>query len=305
MNTLNNLSYKNKAKTIETFDFSTLYTMIKHQDLLENLNWYIDKAFNGALGKGKTYMSVYEQEAKWVSKPKNNSCYFDKDSFQKIVQFLIENSIFEVGDILIKQVIGIPMGTDPGPYMANAHLHFYEFSFQELNRKKNYSIARSLNYTFRYIDDVTPINDGGNFWKHIDKIYPADLVLTKENIGNQSATVLDLDIQIHENNFHISIYDKTNNFNFKVVKYPSLRSNVPDQILYNVFYSQMIRFLNICTDKSKFLCNLKILFEKCKLKGATKTKLDKTISKLAKNRTVLMEKLEISFEQILQFIHAS
>ena len=303
LNTLNDLSYKQKAKTIETFDFSTLYTMIKHENLIENLNWYIDKAFNGAFGKGKKFMSVYDWEAKWVSKPKNNSCYFDKNTFQIAVKYLIENSIFEVGNVLIQQTIGIPMGTDPGPFMANAHLHYYEFAFQEKYRKTNYGIARSLNHTFRYIDDVTPINDSGNFQKHMNEIYPADLILTKENIGTQSATVLDLGIEIHDGKFDITVYDKTNNFNFKVVKYPSLRSNIPDHLLYNVFYSQMIRFFNICNDRSSFLSNIKMLVERCKQKGATTDKLFRAIHKLSKNHTVLFQTLDLSLYQIVQHIN--
>ena len=53
------------------------------------------------------------------------------------------------------------MGTDPGPFIANSHLHEYEFDFQCKNQKSNYKLGKNLNYTFRYIDDVTPINDNG------------------------------------------------------------------------------------------------------------------------------------------------
>ena len=299
LDTLNQLSEKEKAKSIETFDFSTLYTMIKHDDLIDNLNWYIEKAFNGALGKGKSYLSVYDREAKWVTKPRAGSCFFDKSSFQEILKFLIDNSIFEVGNRIIKQTIGIPMGTDPGPFMANAHLHKYEFFFQEKNRKVDYGVAKSLNYTFRYIDDVTPINDKGNFCRYMNDIYPPDLVLSKENIGTYSATVLDLDINIKENKFEVSVFDKTNSFSFNVVKYPSLNSNVPDQVLYNVFYSQIIRFLNICTHESSFLTNLSKLSDTCKNKGAAFSKLKNELQKLFKNNPDLVQKLNLNLQTVL------
>ena len=29
----------------------------------------------------------------------------------------------------MQQIIGMPMGTDPGSFMANAHLYKYEFDF--------------------------------------------------------------------------------------------------------------------------------------------------------------------------------
>ena len=303
IDTLNKISSKSKAQTIETFDFSTLYTMIKHEDLFENLDWFIEKAFNGAFGKGKSFMSIYSQEAKWISKPKStNSSYFDKNSFQKIVHFLIENAIFEVGNLLIQQVIGIPMGTDPGPYMANAHLHKYEFTFQDNKRKTNYKVARSLNYTYRYIDDVTPINDGGNFSQFKNQIYPSDLILTKENNGNHSATVLDLDISIENGMFNVSVFDKTDGFNFEVVKYPSLDSNVPDNILYNVFYSQALRYLYICTDKTSFLKCLKPLFNKCKTKGATTNKLISKLKQLFIKKQEALLNLNITLQNTISIL---
>ena len=299
LDTLNELSDQNKAKTIETFDFSTLYTMIKHEDLINNLNWFIEKAYNGALGKGKTFMSIYTNEAKWVSKPKSTTTSFNKIQFQEIVKYLIENSIFEVGTQLIQQTIGIPMGTDPGPFMANAHLHKFEFQFQEHNRKNNFGLAKSLNRTFRYIDDVTPINDNGNFSKYLTEIYPPDLILTKENVGTLSATVLDLEVQINNNKFDISVYDKTDKFGFHVIKYPSVQSNIPDNVLYNVFYSQTLRYLNICNNSTNFLFHLTNLINKCKLKGASKHNLNVQIRKLFQNRPGLVQKLNLNLNSTI------
>ena len=155
------------------------------------------------------------------------------------------------------------MGSDPGPFMANAHLHKYEFEFQDNNRKNNHKLAKSLNYTFRYIDDVSPINDNGNFSKFKDQIYPSDLILSKENVGTLSATVLDLNISIINDKFQVSVFDKTDNFSFDVVKYPSLSSNTPDNLLYHVYYSQALRYLYICSDSISFNTSLHILSKKC------------------------------------------
>ena len=84
------------------------------------------------------------------------------------------------------------MGTDPGPFMANAHLYKYEFDFQTNMRKNNYKVARSLNNTFRYIDDISVMNDKGNFIKYKSEIYIKQLELSKENIDLTDATILDL-----------------------------------------------------------------------------------------------------------------
>merc|ERR1712074_172767 len=124
------------------------------------------------------------------------------------------------------QTIGIPMGADPEPFMANAHLHKYEFDFQERQTKINYKLARSLNYTFRYIDDVSIINDNGNFIKHIGEIYPSELVLSKENCGTSNATVLDLNIRIIDSEFRIGVLTKLTNLTLRLL-------NIP---LYKVIY---------------------------------------------------------------------
>ena len=58
--------------------------------------------------------------------------------------------------------------------------------------KSNYSVARSLNHTFRYIDDISPLNDNGNFEKYKSQIYPDDLELNRENTGFKLASVLRL-----------------------------------------------------------------------------------------------------------------
>ena len=72
------------------------------------------------------------------------------------------------------------MGIDPAPFMANGHLYKFEFDFQEEMTKKNYAVARSLNHTHRYIDDISPLNDKGNFEKYRENIYPQELVLLKK-----------------------------------------------------------------------------------------------------------------------------
>ena len=94
-----------------------------------------------------------------------------------------------------------------------------------------------------------------------------------ENKGTSVATVSDLNIEIKGHTFTTSVYDKTDVFNFEVVKCSSLQSNLPDTILYNVFYSQALCFLTICSSKSSFMDSMVRLFIKCKNKVATNQKL--------------------------------
>ena len=154
--------------------------------------------------------------------------------------------------------------------MANAHLHKYEFDFQQKMSKSNYSVARSLNHTFRYIDDISPLNDNGNFEKYKSQIYPDDLELNRENTGFKSASVLEMQIDIIGDKFQVNVYDKRDSFDFQVFRYPSIYSNIPDKTLYNVFFSQLVRFSRVCNNMDGFISALIKLKGRVLAKGANK-----------------------------------
>ena len=61
---------------------------------------------------------------------------------------------FTYGKKIFRQVVGIPMGSDPSPFMANTESRCV---------KKNLQKARKFSHTFRFIDDLLTINDGGQF----------------------------------------------------------------------------------------------------------------------------------------------
>ena len=72
--------------------------------------------------------------------------------------------------------------------------------------------------TFRYIGDMTPNNDNGNFNCFKNEIYPVELKLNKKNIGMQNANVLNIDVKLQNGSFLLGELDKTKFFNFDVIK---------------------------------------------------------------------------------------
>ena len=66
-------------------------------------------------------------------------------------------------------------------------------------------------------------------------------------------TFLDLDISVKNKMFQCSLYDKRNDFNFKVTSMPHFNSNAPNSCAIGTFVSQMTRYLEINTDFSKFV----------------------------------------------------
>lgn len=57
----------------------------------------------------------------------------------------------------------IPMGSELAPFMANLFLFYYEDKrIQKIKRK---DVNQAKKFTFRFIDDLAVINDGGDFEK--------------------------------------------------------------------------------------------------------------------------------------------
>ena len=83
-----------------------------------------------------------------------------------------------------------------------------------------------------------------------------------ERSGNDNKNVnyLDLNISIEPDNISVSVYNKTDDFNFNVVSLTFPHSGIPEEVGYNVFYSQILRYGNICTSLDQFVFHLNKMF---------------------------------------------
>ena len=73
--------------------------------------------------------------------------------------YLVDNIYVLVGNKVFRQCIGIPMGTDCTPLLANLYLFSFEYKFMKGLLKNNISKAKFFSNTFRYIDDLLTINN--------------------------------------------------------------------------------------------------------------------------------------------------
>ena len=177
------------------------------------------------------------------------------------VCFLVDNSYLCFGDLCFRQVIGVPIGVDP------------EFNFISSLYKKDYRRALALRNTFRLIDDISTLNSDGVFQELAREIYPSSLILNKENVNDNEADILDLNISLKDGKFICSVYDKRDEFKFSVVRLTPRFSNQSDNVGYCTFASQVIRFTRICNNidgvrvRILFLFNLFVSlgFDPCKL----------------------------------------
>ena len=110
--------------------------------------------------------------------------------------YLLDNIFIRFGTKLYRQTIGIPMGTNCAPLVADLFLLCYERDFMKsLSRENQADIIEAFNSTSRYLDDLLKI-DNIYFDQMVDRIYPTELQLNRVNSSNTEAPFLDLNLCI-------------------------------------------------------------------------------------------------------------
>ena len=83
--------------------------------------------------------------------------------------------------MVYQQIVGIHMGTNCAPLIADLFLYCYERDFMSyLLKSKRFDLIDMFNDTSRYLDDILTI-DNPEFEKHFSDIYPVELQLNKAN----------------------------------------------------------------------------------------------------------------------------
>ena len=78
---------------------------------------------------------------------------FSKTSLKTAINQLIGNCYFNVGNVTMKQVIGIPMGNDPAPFWPNRFLYFYEEEYMPSLISSDKNQGKTFPFTKRFIDE--------------------------------------------------------------------------------------------------------------------------------------------------------
>ena len=85
---------------------------------------------------------------------------YTEDDIINVLEFLVENIFVIFARKVFKQIVGIPMGTNCAPLLADIFLYSYEADFiQGLLSTGKKKLAFQFNFTRRYIDDVLSINN--------------------------------------------------------------------------------------------------------------------------------------------------
>ena len=254
----------NQVTSIKSFDFPTLYTTIPHQKLKNKLKSIIQNSFVYKNGNRRyKYLVLGRDEPYFVKKHSASSNKYTEEDIIKMLEFLIDNIFVVFEGKVFQQIVGIPMGTNCAPLLADLFLYSYEAEYmQSLLSKGKKQLASRFNFTYRYIDDVLSINNS-EFQNNLGQIYPAELEINETTESNTSASYLDLLLSIgKDGQLHTSLYDKRDDFNFSITNFPFLSSNIPSSPAYGVFISQLIRYARACSSYECFVLRARRLATK-------------------------------------------
>ena len=202
--------------------------------------------------------------------------YSDADVI-KMLEYLIDNIFVEFGGWIIQQTIGIPMGTNCAPLLADLFLYSYEAEFvQSLLQAGKKHLAQQFNFTYRYIVDVLSLKNT-KFAEYLEVINPRELEIKETMEAAASSSNLDCYLYIDNGKLTIRLYDKRDDFNFTIVNFPFLSSNIPSAPAYSVYVSQLIRYARTCSNDQDFMERGKVLTTKLLSQGYQKTKLAATL----------------------------
>ena len=201
--------------------------------------------------------------------------------------YIIDNTWFNLGEALFRQICGIPMGANPSPAFADLYLFAYEFIFmlQFLSSPEGCQcFVLYWRYLSRYQDDVcaahapsmrAAIYNTQSFYPNfpgfnplLSGIYPSQyLKVDVEQEGGVGESVVhqDLSILLHRDtdahgavsySLRSSLYNKQDSLlrkgvNFKF--YPAATSNLSNQAKYGIVYSQCLRYSKRCSSKASFI----------------------------------------------------
>ena len=220
-----------------------------------------------------------------------------------MLDFLIDNIFVEFGGLVFQQTIGITMGTSCAPLLADFFLYSYEAEFiQGLVQKGEKKLAQSFNFTFRYIDDVLSLNNN-RFSDHLHLIYPSELEIKDTTDTDKSASYLDLFLEMTtDGRLNTKIYDKRDDFNFPIVKFPFLCSNIPAAPAYGVYVSQLIRYSRASSKYVDFVERGILLSQKLLRQGYESIKLRSSLKKFYGRHHELIGHYDKSVSEIISDI---
>jgi hypothetical protein len=268
--------------SLHTYDFKSVFTSFKHKSIIESITHIINKCFNRKAG---TYLAIGYNKCFYTSNinSSSNNVYLNRHELLELLETVLEQSYIKVGNSIFNQVKGIPMGSKSSALLCDLSLIGFEHLYMHKKDSDNF-------IAFRYQDDILTVNYD-TLLNMYTKIYPDELELEGDSAEN-GLQVAYLDTRLTVNLQHISrgLYDKRDDFNFKINSLFHNGSNVRASLINNVIYAQLIRICKICNNHCEFTNALLRLKGQVIKNNYDTSLITKGLKKLGHNRFELLHK---------------
>ena len=193
------------VNSINSSDFCTLYTTIPHDKLKSMLKEIISQCFFHKNGNRRfQYVVIGYKDTYFVRGHSDAPQKYSDADVIKMLEYLIKNIFVEFTGRIFQQTIGIPMGTNCAPLLADLCIEA-EFVQSLLQAGKKH-LAQQFNFTYRYIDDVLSLKNT-NFAEYLEFICPRELKI-KETTEAAAFSYLDCYLYIDSGKLTTRLYDK-------------------------------------------------------------------------------------------------
>ena len=183
---------------MSTYDFYILYTTLPHHLIKDKLIDLINRTF---FRENTQYLACNKECVFFLLFFFTSNVYNNHNlwSCQRVCDPLFMFWIIffiRFGTKLYRQTIGIPIGTNCAPLVADLFLFCYErYLMKSLSRENQADIIEAFISTLRYLDNLLN-TDNIYFDQMVDHIYPTELQLNRANSSDTEVPFLDLNLCI-------------------------------------------------------------------------------------------------------------
>eukprot|EP00033_Pygsuia_biforma_P006999 GCRY01007935.1.p1 GENE.GCRY01007935.1~~GCRY01007935.1.p1 ORF type:complete len:352 (+),score=57.36 GCRY01007935.1:130-1056(+) len=272
-----------------------MYTNLPQDDLVDKVGLVIDEAIAYAASKvtrrtrhssQALNMRVFlskSVDAEWTQSARNVGSEHCRTltplDLKEIVGTVVHSTFVAYDHGVLRQILGLPMGTNSAPLLANLYLYYYESRLIDTLSTTHPDIPPQLENTFRLIDDVLSVDcpvfrELTSPTSRFPSFYPRALLLEETTASRDPPFVHFLGMKISGGQkLSLDVYDKRRSFPFSPILYPHISSNVPSSSLYGIFMGQLHRFSRICSSVRPFLKNVLHLLQTMRHRGYSQRRL--------------------------------
>ena len=104
------------ASCLSTYDSSTLYTTLPHNLIKEKLTKLIEQLFNR---ESSLYLACNDKNVFFTSEQPKRYKLWSRQKMCDALHYLLDNIFIRFGSKLYRQIVGITMGTNCAPLVAD------------------------------------------------------------------------------------------------------------------------------------------------------------------------------------------